>query len=484
MEQEENVLSKYASDVDNNNLLKQVNKMGKLVSVIIPSCNDGKYLEKAINSMLAQTYSDIEIIVVDSSDDSITLNVLEKYEKQIKCFHEPRRGIAAALNLGLSKASGDYVARMDADDISLPQRIFMQIDFLEKNRDIDVLGTQGDIIDQDGVIIGYIEPGYYIDSEIKSNLIFENCMVHPSIMMRGELIKEGWRYDENCYVEDLRLWMQMAAKGVKFANLREHLVLYRQCGKNMSSDSSKVAPATAMSAKEYAETMFDLEVDKYEAEDFTRPYYSNIIRKSKAEYIVTQLELLRNIYLNNEKNGIVDSGKLVKELNKRWKWVYSRYGQIVTQLCRKDVFCPEVGETVFFYHEITKKLHLLEDDASLITIFRDILTINEKFVLKQCKEKKTLVIYGMGKKGTELLSEYERKYNSGELKWKLVAVSDAKAMQISCCNKKMFTINQEQLVKLNPDIVVISTNKFYEEIYSELVEKGLKSRIMDSCWIL
>lgn len=456
--------------------------MEKLVSVIIPSCNDGIYLEKAINSILAQTYSNIEIIVIDSSDDFETLSILEKYEKKIMCFCQPRRGIAAALNFGLDKASGDYIARMDADDISLPRRISVQVKFLEENKEIDVLGTQCDVIDENGQIIGCIDSGKYGDSEIKSNLIFENCIIHPSVMMRRKLIEQGWRYDEDCYAEDLRLWMQMATKGIRFANLKQHLLLYRRSGKNMSSDSSKVAPSAAESALKYAEEMFDLE-NEYELEDFTRPYYSGIIKKKKSEYIITQLKLLREIYINNNHKKVIDSNQLVKELNNRWKWLYNQYGKDITIFCSKEIFCGDLENNNFFYNEILKRSHLL-DDSGLIEILKNILTVSERYVLGQLQVQKTMAIYGCGKRGKDLIKHYEQKFNLGEIKWKLIAISDIKKIQMECLGQQMSTINQEKLVNLNPDIVVISSEKFYDEIYSELIEKGLKSKILSAGWIL
>lgn len=456
---------------------------GKLVSVVIPSCNDGIYLESAIRSILTQTYKDIEVIIVDSSDDIITLNILKKYANRIKCYYLPKKGVAAALNFGLSQITGEYVARMDADDISLPQRISKQVEFLEINKDISVLGTQCNVIDENGEIIDCIAPGYFNDSEIKAKFIFENCIMHPTVMMRSELINAGWRYDEEHYAEDIRLWMQMACKGVGFSNLKEHLLQYRRSGKNMSSDSSKVAPSVAISAKEYAETMFRLEKDKYQSEDFTRPYYCSFIRKTKTEYIVKQLELLNEIYKGNEKRKLIEPNILVKELNNRWKWVYGKYGQDITYLCEKEVFCPKVDNTTFFLKEIMNRLHI-NNEEDLVLLLKDILTVNEKFAVSQRHECKSFVIYGMGKRGKRILDEYEKRYMAGNISWKLIAVADSKEIETICFGKQMVTINQNQLVELNPDIVLVSSDKYYREICLELREKGIKSRILDSNWIL
>lgn len=456
---------------------------GKLVSVVLPSCNDGIYLESAIRSILTQTYKNIEIIVVDSSDDIITLNILKKYADKIKCYEVPKKGVAAALNFGLSQIKGEYVARMDADDISLPQRISRQVEFLEMNKDIGVLGTQCDVIDENGEIIDSIAPDYLEDSEIKAKFIFENCIMHPTVMMRSELIKAGWRYDEKHYAEDIRLWMQMACKGVQFSNLKEHLLQYRRSGKTMSSDSSKVAPSVAISAKEYAETMFHLEKDKYQLEDFTRPYYSDFIRRTKTEYVVKQLELLNDIYKGNENKKLIESNILVKELNNRWKWVYGKYGQDITYLCEKEVFCPKVDNTMFFQKEIMNRLNI-DNEEDLVLLLKDILTVNEKFAMSQRHEYRSLVIYGMGKRGQRILDEYEKRYMEGEISWKLIAVADSKKIEAICFGKQMATIDQNQLVELNPDIVLISSDKYYREICLELREKGIKSRIVDSSWIL
>lgn len=456
--------------------------MKKLVSVIIPSCNDGEYLEKAINSILSQTYPNIEIIVVDSSDDKTTLEILERYKDKIRCFKQPRRGVAAALNYGLERANGEYIARMDADDASLPQRISRQVNYLEENLDIDVLGAQCDVINEEGEIIGQIDPGYYDDSEIKAKVIFENCLIHPTIMFRTKLVQDGWRYDEKHYAEDIRLWMQMAAKGIKFANLRDHLLLYRHCTQNMSSNTDKVAPSVNRSAREYAEELFGIPKNKYDDEDFSRPYYSFLINKGKAEFITTQLYLLWDIYEKNEQKKVIDAPTLVKELNLRWKWIFEDYGCDITFFFQKNVFCPLVTENKLFLNEIADRTMGM-NIKDVITLMGDMLRVNEKFVNKQKAELKEVVVYGMGKKGKELLATLENKIKKGELHWQLIAVADAKEVEIQFMGHQYKTINQEQLVKLNPGFVIISSNKYFTEIYEQLRNKGLKSYIMNGNYI-
>lgn len=456
--------------------------MKKLVSVIIPSCNDGKYLEKAINSILAQTYPNIEIIVIDSSDDRDTLAILEGYKEKIHCYTQPKRGVAAALNYALEHAKGEYIARMDADDISLPQRIFKQVSFLEENPEIDVVGAQCDVINEAGETVGEIDPGYYSDSEIKAKIIFENCIIHPTVMMRSKLIREGWRYDEKHYAEDIRLWMKMAVKGVKFANMQEHFLLYRHCENNMSSNSEKVALSVNRSAREYVEELFGIPKNKYEDEDFARPYYSVLIRKGKADFIKTQLCLLQDIFEKNEEKRAIEYSTLNRELNLRWKWIFENYGSDITSFFQKDIFDPYVTDDKFFLNEIAA--HTMEMSVKgVIELMNEMLKINEKIIKKQKSELKDIVVYGVGKRGKELLKILEHKISSGELNWKLTAVADVQKIEIQFMGKQYETINQEELVKLNPPVVIVSSNKYYDEIYRELKDKGLKSNIMNGNYI-
>lgn len=451
--------------------------MEKLVSVIIPSYNDGSYLKQAIDSILNQTYSNIEIIVVDSSDDKDTINIIKTYKEKILYFFQPRKGVAAALNYGLEQARGEYIARMDADDISLPQRIAIQVGYLEKNLDVDVLGTQSNKINEQGKVIEKGDCCYYSDSQIKAKIIFENCIIHPTVMMRSQLVKNGWRYDEKQYAEDLGLWMRMATKGVKFANLHEHLLLYRKHENNMSSNADRVSSSANKSAREYVEELFQITKGKYEDDDFTRPYYNLLLKKRKADFISSQLSLLRDIFEANERKNVIERSVLIKELNQRWKWTFENYGESITEFLRKDFFCPCVTDNQFFLNKISESFIKMNTD-NVVAFINDILQINENFCEKQKRDSKDVVVYGVGKRGKELLSVLERKLLSGELNWKLIALADEKKVEIMFMGKKYETINQTDLVRLNPSIVIIASNKYYDEIYNELKDKGIKSKIV------
>ncbi|MHC1732039.1 MAG: glycosyltransferase family 2 protein [Bacteroidales bacterium] len=119
-----------------------MNKAPK-ISVIMPTRNAEKYLKEAIDSILNQKFSDFEFIIIDDNSIDHTINIINSYhDDRIKIYSGECRGISAALNLGIKKSSGEYIARMDADDISLPERFEQQINFLEQNPDIGICGTR------------------------------------------------------------------------------------------------------------------------------------------------------------------------------------------------------------------------------------------------------------------------------------------------------------------------------------------------------
>ncbi len=204
------------------------------VSVIMPTFNVEKYLKAAIDSILAQTYADFELIIVDDNSTDKTREIVQSYtDKRIMLIDGPCRGIAAALNKGMKMATGEYIARMDADDISLPQRLEKQVFFLEKHRNVGICGTFATKIDEYGKKIanvsGLIENPTIIDA------LFSCILVHPSVMFRRNVVeKYDLYYNEDFLTaEDQELWAR-ALKVTQVCNLPEYLFFYREHGSNVS----------------------------------------------------------------------------------------------------------------------------------------------------------------------------------------------------------------------------------------------------------
>jgi len=209
------------------------------ISVIMPVFNSEKYLEASIKSIITQSYSNFELIIInDGSTD--------KSEEIIKSFNDARivyvknqtnLRIAKSLNTGISLARGKYIARMDADDISHPNRLKMQLNFMETNTNIDVCGSWMTIFDESKNyrIIKY--PIYH--EEIKIRLIFECPISHPTVFAKRIFFKKN-TYNEN-YIpaEDYELWCSTIGK-YNFHNIPISLLAYRVHTNQTSAQKHKI----------------------------------------------------------------------------------------------------------------------------------------------------------------------------------------------------------------------------------------------------
>lgn len=214
--------------------------MSPLVSVVMPTYNSEIFLKEALESILNQTFKDFEfIIVADKSIDAsgaILDSFLEK-DGRIKVIDQERIGLIAALNSGCRIAKGKYIARMDADDLSLPRRLEKQVQYLERHPEIGVLGTGIRYIDEMGRL-GKTLHNPTNPNIVKFYLHLENCIVHPSVMMRRDVIEQlGFYNPEAKYAEDYDLWAR-ASSITQIANLHEVLLKYRIWVGGISSHNS------------------------------------------------------------------------------------------------------------------------------------------------------------------------------------------------------------------------------------------------------
>lgn len=199
----------------------------KKVSVIMPTYNAEKYLREAVDSILTQTFSDFEFLVIDDASTDKTRAILKSYgDPRIKVIDGPCNGIAAALNLGLDMAEGEYIARMDADDISMPRRLEKQVQFLDIHPEIGLCGTLAMMFTKDGDYKLFGEK-HLEDMGIVDQL-FDTVVCHPTVMFRRELFERyDLRYNEEYRnAEDQELWSR-ALRYTKFYGIQEMLLRYR-----------------------------------------------------------------------------------------------------------------------------------------------------------------------------------------------------------------------------------------------------------------
>jgi glycosyltransferase involved in cell wall biosynthesis len=200
-----------------------------LVSVVMAVCDGEEYITEALNSILDQSFRDFEFIIINDGSIDNTTGILQQYAQldgRLCVFHQENRGLIAALNRGCRLARGKYIARMDADDITVPDRFETQVDFLDRHPIVAVLGGAIKLINAKGASIG--ERRYPVDDrQIKEALHRTNCFCHSAIMMRKDAFDatEGYRRPF-LHAEEYDLWLRMAER-VELANLPDVLVYYR-----------------------------------------------------------------------------------------------------------------------------------------------------------------------------------------------------------------------------------------------------------------
>ena len=217
---------------------------GLLVSVIMSVYNEkDKWLMEAIESILNQSYKNLEfIIILDNPNNKILDVLIEKYcenDTRIRYFkNEINIGLVKSLNRALGYAKGDFIARMDADDISMPDRIEKQYDYLNKHRDIDFMGARCINIDEEGTEL-------YRDSVIPEDMkLIKSCLVnvdfvnHPTWFFKKECSDKNKGYREITCAEDYDFLLRLITNGFKLANTNEFLVRYRIRSSGISKSNS------------------------------------------------------------------------------------------------------------------------------------------------------------------------------------------------------------------------------------------------------
>lgn len=201
--------------------------MSGLVSVLMPVFNTALYLREAMDSILSQTFADFELIVLDDCSPDNAEEILDAYDdpRIVKYKGEKNVGLSNVLNVGIGMARGKYIARMDSDDVSLPQRLQVQVDYLDKHPEVDLVSVGMRLFGaKEGTWIREINP-----EKVKIEAMFHSPVLHASSVWRKDAFeKQGLRFrQEMVPAEDYDLWTRAMLKGLKLVNLPEVLYEYR-----------------------------------------------------------------------------------------------------------------------------------------------------------------------------------------------------------------------------------------------------------------
>jgi|GEM_PF-6601439 Glycosyltransferases, probably involved in cell wall biogenesis len=222
------VLNTETLKISNQPAGTETRQTSPVISVVMPIYNTHpEYVRESVGSVLQQTFADFEFLIInDGSTETQSIEWLETLQDpRIRLIHN-HHDFIDSLNKGIAEARGKYIARMDADDIMLPNRLQKQYDFMEDHTDIDVCGSW---VEQFGIINNTISL-HTEHNEIVSCLLLNNTIANPSVILRKasvcknktDLYKKGYEY-----AEDYKLWVELAMKGLRFANIPEVLLRYR-----------------------------------------------------------------------------------------------------------------------------------------------------------------------------------------------------------------------------------------------------------------
>ena len=227
-------------------------KIFPLVSVIIPTYNKALYLKEAIESVLNQTYKNLELLVIDDGSTDNTAEIIKLFnDNRLIYFYQNNKGPAAARNVGIENSKGEFIAFLDSDDLWLEEKLEKQIKFLKENNEVGMLGTGFYKIDENKNIIG--KKQFPADNDrLKKILIKFNPFAQSSVILRKEVIQKVGKYDESFLEsEDYDFWLRIA-RYYKIANLPEYLVMKRFYKENLSPVKDKKQLRFNLKAKKNA----------------------------------------------------------------------------------------------------------------------------------------------------------------------------------------------------------------------------------------
>lgn len=248
------------------------------VSVLMPVFNGEKYLREAIDSILKQSFTEFEFIIINDGSTDRSAEILQTYaDPRLRVIHnESNIGVTLTLNKGLDLARGEYVARMDCDDVSVPDRLEKQVSFMDAHPEVAVCGTYALVIDETGRVLrtNQVPTGRHLEVDYWRL----NPIIHPSAMIRvghlGDL-----RYDGRIrYAQDFDLWLRIKAKH-DLHNIPEYLLLYRRHGDSITRSKNEAQRSSA-----YRIFCAHLEIDRISYDEWLslswRGYHLNPVSRA------------------------------------------------------------------------------------------------------------------------------------------------------------------------------------------------------------
>jgi glycosyltransferase involved in cell wall biosynthesis len=219
------------------------------ISILMAVFNCAATLKESIDSILFQTFKDFEFIIINDGSTDDTHRIIEGYQdRRIRLINNKKNlGLIKSLNIGLQEAKGEYIARMDGDDISLPERLSIQFNYLEKNKNVFLVGSSALIIDENGRAIKKAK--IVTGRDLSTILPKGNSLIHPSIMFRN--IPNLFYREKMLHCEDYDFYLRLITEGRTLKNLNDPLIKYRISPNSISRTKALLQRHQAEKAREF-----------------------------------------------------------------------------------------------------------------------------------------------------------------------------------------------------------------------------------------
>lgn len=213
------------------------------ISIILPAYNAAAYIEETVSSLLSQTCTDFELIIVDDGSTDNTVNTIKTFtDSRILLIENGENlGLVKTLNKAVLLCKGTYIARMDADDVAVKERLQLQKDFLDTHTDIAAVAGWVSFINEHGFETGIwqLDRNTNTAASIKKALLKENCIAHPTVMIRAAVLQKYLYKESQQHIEDYDLWLRLTAGGLKIEKVQQPVLFYRVHAASVTSSKLK-----------------------------------------------------------------------------------------------------------------------------------------------------------------------------------------------------------------------------------------------------
>ena len=293
-----------------------LNQISPLVSVVMSVYNGQTYLREAIDSILNQSFTDFEFIIINDGSSDKSLSIIQSYtdNRIVLIENNGNKGLIYSLNKGIEISKGKYIARMDADDISLSERFKRQVNFLESHVSIGVLGCDYTSFSKNN---SSLIKSVHDSAEIKSFLLFTATMCHPTLMLRKQILSDNHLFYSEAakHAEDYDLWCRLVLY-TDFYNLNENLFKYRDHANQVSHQNREIQLTNSNSIQENYLKNLGFSYDEKKLKTHFLIVSNTRIKEKKS--IVEIEKWLLNLIEQNATKQIIPHNEFEKAISKMW----------------------------------------------------------------------------------------------------------------------------------------------------------------------